>query len=210
MIMKSIIIVGFGGHAKACLDVIATNPTLSVLGYLDMHKSKEESYDLMYLGTDIMASKFIRKSQFLITVGHMGNSANRIKLFQDLKKIKADFATVKAASAIVSKKSNIGPGTIVMHGAIIQADTRIGENCIVNDRVLIEHDSFIGNHCHISTGAILNGGVNIGNGTFIGSGSVIKNGITIGENCIVGMGSVVTKSIESGFTIYGNPANKKL
>jgi sugar O-acyltransferase (sialic acid O-acetyltransferase NeuD family) len=147
------------------------------------------------LGSDLEASKFVHEAQFLITIGQLGHSPIREKLFSELKKINAEFAIVKANNAIISKKSIIGKGTIVMHGAILQTDTSVGENCIVNDRVLIEHDSTIGNHCHISTGAIINGGVRIGNGV-----------LTIGNNCVIGMGAIVTKSIGHGLTVFGNPA----
>jgi sugar O-acyltransferase (sialic acid O-acetyltransferase NeuD family) len=206
MTKKNIIIVGGGGHSKACLDVIASDPEWSVKGYLDLKQTFDNSFGIEYLGTDAMASKFVHEAQFLITIGSLANPNIRIKLFQSLKNISAEFAIVKAASAIVSKKSIIGCGSIVMHGAILQAGTSIGENCIINDRALIEHDTIIGNHCHVSTGAIINGDVSIGNGVFIGSGSVIRNGITIGDNCIIGMGAVVTKSIVDGRTVYGNPA----
>lgn len=206
MSKKQIILIGGGGHAKACLDVIESDDFWHLKGYLDVKQTLSDSYGLDYLGSDLEASKFVHEAKFLITVGHLGFSTIREKLFNDLKKLNAQFAIVKARNSIISKKSIIGSGTIVMHGAILQADTQIGENCIINDRVLIEHDSTIGNHCHISTGAIINGGIRIGNGVFIGSGSVLRNGITIGDNCVIGMGSVVTKSIGQGLTVFGNPA----
>jgi sugar O-acyltransferase (sialic acid O-acetyltransferase NeuD family) len=206
MIKNQIILVGGGGHAKACIDVIESDSTWNLKGYLDVKQTLSNSYGIAYLGSDLEASKFVHEAQFLITVGQLGHSPIREKLFNELKKANAEFAIVKATNAIISKKSIIGNGTIIMHGAILQADTFVGENCIVNDRVLIEHDSTIGNHCHISTGAIINGGVKIGNGVFIGSGSVLRNGITIGDNCVIGMGAVVTKSIGDGLTVFGNPA----
>lgn len=206
MIKNQIILVGGGGHAKACIDVIESDSTWHIKGYLDVKQTFSNSYGLAYLGSDLDASKFVHEAQFLITVGQLGNSPHREKLFNELKKANVEFAIVKATNAIISKKSIIGNGTIIMYGAILQADTFVGENCIVNDRVLIEHDSIIGNHCHISTGVIINGGVRIGNGVFIGSGSVIRNGITIGNNCVIGMGAVVTKSIGDGLKVFGNPA----
>lgn len=207
MIKKEIIIVGGGGHAKACLDVIESESIWHLKGYIDVKPTLSDTYGLAYLGSDREAPKYVHEAQFLITVGQLGHSAIREKLFNDLKSLNAEFAIVKASNSIISKKSIIECGTIVMHGAILQADTIVGKNCIINDRVLIEHDSTIGNHCHISTGAIVNGGVKIGNGVFIGSGSVLKNGITIGDNCVIGMGAVVTKSIGDGLTVFGNPAN---
>jgi sugar O-acyltransferase (sialic acid O-acetyltransferase NeuD family) len=206
MIKKQIILVGGGGHAKACLDVIESDSFWHLKGYLDVKQTLSDTYGLAYLGSDSEASKFVQEAQFLITVGQLGFSPIREKLYNELKKLNAEFAIVKAINSIISKKSIIGCGTIVMHGAILQADTSVGENCIINDRVLIEHGSIIGNHCHISTGVIINGEVRIGNGVFIGSGSVLRNGITIGDNCVIGMGSVVTKSISHGLTVFGNPA----
>ena len=206
MIKKQIILVGGGGHAKACLDVIESDSFWHLKGYLDVKQTLSDTYGLAYLGSDSEASKFVHEAQFLITVGQLGFSPIREKLYNDLKKLNAEFAIVKAINSIISKKAIIGCGTIVMYGAILQADTSVGENCIINDRVLIEHDSTIGNHCHISTGVIINGGVRIGNRVFIGSGSVLRNGITIGDNCVIGMGSVVTKSIGHGLTVFGNPA----
>jgi sugar O-acyltransferase (sialic acid O-acetyltransferase NeuD family) len=206
MIKKQIILVGGGGHAKACLDVIESDSTWQLKGYVDVKQTLSDSYDLDYLGCDLEASKYVHEAKFLITIGQLGHSTTREKLYNELKGLNAEFATVKSNNAIISKKSIIGEGSIIMHGTILQTDTFIGENCIVNDRVLIEHDSTIGNHCHISTGAIINGGVRIGNGVFIGSGSVLKNGITIGNNCVIGMGAIVTKSIGHGLTVFGNPA----
>lgn len=206
MIKKQIILVGGGGHAKACIDVIESDSTWHVKGYLDVKQTLSDSYGLDYLGCDLEALKFIHEAQFLISIGQLGHSSIREKLFNELKKINAEFAIVKANNAIVSKNSIIKNGTIVMHGAILQADTFVGENCIINDRVLIEHNSIIGNHCHISTGAIINGQVRVGNGVFIGSGAVLRNGITIGDNCVIGMGAIVTKSIGHGLTVFGNPA----
>lgn len=207
---RKIILIGGGGHAKACIDVISTNPKLNILGYLDRIKTLNDSYEIDYLGPDADAYQYIGKAEFLITIGHLGDSSIRKKIYQDLKSKNAKFATVFAANAIFSKKSTVGEGTIIMHSVILQAETQIGNNCIINDRVLIEHDSFIGNQCHISTGAIINGCVNIGNDVFIGSGSIIRNGISIGDNCKIGMGAVVTKNVNNGETVFGNPAKIKL
>jgi sugar O-acyltransferase (sialic acid O-acetyltransferase NeuD family) len=206
MIKKQIILVGGGGHAKACLDVIESDSTWQLKGYVDVKQTLSDSYDLDYLGCDLEASKYVHEAKFLITIGQLGHSTTREKLYNELKGLNAEFATVKSNNAIISKKSIIGEGSIIMHGTILQTDTFIGENCIVNDRVLIEHDSTIGNHCHISTGAIINGGVKIGNSVFIGSGAILRNGITVGDNCVIGMGAIVTKSVGNGVTVFGNPA----
>lgn len=204
---RNLILIGGGGHTKACLEVISSNLEWNVKGYIDINSTFRDTIGLTYLGNDLGTYKYINDAEFLITVGQIETPFVRIKLFNDLKKINGKFATVLSSNAIVSSKSIINEGTIVMHGVIIQSNVSIGENCIINDRALIEHDSKVGNHCHISTGAIVNGGVEIGNGVFIGSGAIIRNGISIGDNCFIGMGAIVTKSVTSGTKLFGKSAN---
>ena len=37
--MKNLILIGGGGHAKACLDVVLTTKIFNVIGYIDIKKS---------------------------------------------------------------------------------------------------------------------------------------------------------------------------
>ena len=94
---------------------------------------------------------------FLITLGDMGEPKRRKELFDIIKTNKEYFRVIKSPSAIISKHSKIGDGTIVMHNCIINADAKIKENCIVNNKALIEHDVSIESNCHISTDANING-----------------------------------------------------
>ena len=197
---KSLILVGGGGHARACAGVINTTKKFNIIGYTDMKKSKGMSaYN--YLGTDDVLADHIKKSSFIITIGQIKSYTKRKELFNYLKKNNANIISVESINSYVSKGSNIGIGTIIMHGSIVQVDVEIGENCIINDKALIEHDVTIGDNCHISTGSIINGNVTIGNGVFIGSGAVIKNGVTITDNCVIGMGVILKENILKENTI---------
>ena len=66
-----------------------------------------------------------------------------------LKILKHGFQIPKIVSPIsyVSKRANVGDGTIIMHGSIINAGAMIGKNCIINNKALIEHDAIIKDHC---------------------------------------------------------------
>lgn len=203
---KNIILVGGGGHAKACIDVIRATGQFTIAGYTDMNEGLQEFPEIPYLGNDDCLSQYIHESLLLITVGQIKNPSLRVKLFERLKQQGAAFATVISPNAYVSPMAKIATGTIVMHGAIIQSCAAIGVNCIINDRALIEHDCYVGNHCHISTGAILNGNVTIGNEVFVGSGAVIRNGIAVANRAIAGMGAIVVNNIPENKTIVGNPA----
>lgn len=191
---KNLILVGGGGHARACADVISTTKKFNIIGYTDV-KINNGMSAYKYLGTDDVLTDYINNSFFIITIGQIKSYSKRKDLFNYLKKNKAKIISIKSLNSYVSNDSKIGTGTIIMHGAIVQADVEIGENCIINDKALIEHNVTIGDNCHISTGAIVNGNVKIGNGVFIGSGAIIKNEVSIADNCIIGMGVVLKQNV---------------
>ena len=197
--MDEIILIGAGGHARACIDVLEEENQFEIAGLIE----KDESMANVNLGYPIIGTdndlKDLRQqySNALITVGQIKSPAIRIKLFQLLKEMDFTFPAIISPHAYVSKHAQIGEGSIIMNGAIVNANAKIGINCIINNKSLIEHDVVIGNHCHIATGAIINGEVSVGNETFIGSGAVTKQSISIGKNCVIGAGVVLKNDIES-------------
>lgn len=207
--MENLILIGGGGHAKSCIDIIRSNAQFNIVGYVDFSPTLDEKYDIPYLGQDEVLPNYIKDNLFLITIGQLNSSEKRAKIYQELKSLGAKMATVLSPFAQVSKWAKIGEGTIVFHGVTIQADAQVGENCILNNHALVEHDCQIGQHCHISTGAILNGNVKISDGVLVGSGAILKQGISVGKNAIIGMGSVVLKNVENDQIVFGNPAKLK-
>ena len=179
---KPIILLGGGGHCKACIDVIEQEGKYDIIGIIDL-ASKTGSRILNYeiIGTDDDMPELAGTYEyFFITLGQIFTPDKRIKLFNLLNEINdIELPTIISPYAYVSKHARIGKGTIVMHEAVINADSVIGKNCIINTKALIEHDCIVEDHCHISTGAIVNGTVNVGMGTFIGSGAVTNNNCNV-------------------------------
>jgi sugar O-acyltransferase (sialic acid O-acetyltransferase NeuD family) len=195
--MDEIILIGSGGHARSCIDVIEASGSFKIAGLVEKDKSsKNENLGYKIIGTDQDLSKLRLKYEYaLITVGQIKSPKVRINLFNKLLKLDFKFPVIVSPKAYVSKHSKISKGTIIMHGVIINANALIGENCIINNKVLVEHDAKIADACHISTGAIINGGVSIGKKTFIGSGVVSKENISIGSNCIIGSGVSLKENV---------------
>jgi len=197
--MDKILLIGAGGHALSCIDVIETGGQFEIVGLVE----KDESMTNANLGYSIIGTdndlKGLRQQykNALITVGQIKSPKIRIKLYKLLKELDFTLPLIVSSQAYVSKHSQIGEGSIIMHGVIVNANAKIGNNCIINNRVLIEHDTVIGDHCHIATGAIINGEVSVGNETFIGSGAVTKQAISIGKKCVIGAGVVLKNNIES-------------
>lgn len=190
--MKDLILIGGGGHCKACIDVIETLNDYNIIGILDVPEkvgSKVLGYDI--IGTDDQLSSLMKScNNFLITIGQIGFSKRRVELFNTLQDYKLQLPTIISRNAYVSKHSKIGAGTIIMHKCIVNANTTIGNNCIINNSAQIEHDVIIKNHCHISTGAILNGGVEVDDFCFVGSNAVCIGYTKLVENSFVKAGSI--------------------
>jgi sugar O-acyltransferase (sialic acid O-acetyltransferase NeuD family) len=187
--MKKIVLIGAGGHAKSCLEIInqSTNYLVSyMIGDNNVNNNNIFNNKKIIKKKDqLKIIKSFKKLNVLIAVGQLKLGFERLKLFNFYKKLGCDFPIIKSSNAYISSKSIIGEGTIIMNHSIININSEIGKNCIINTKSLIEHDCIVGDNVHIATGAIINGGVKIGNNSFIGSGAIIKQNSVIDDNTIV-------------------------
>lgn len=207
---QEIILIGGGGHCKACIDVIEKEDRFKIAGIVDIKRSlhkKVLEYEVTASDEDL-PDLVKKRAYFLITIGQIKRADNRLEKFKYLKSLGTQFPVVISPLAYVSKYAHVSEGTVIMHKAFINANVNIGKNCIINTGAIVEHGSSIGNHCHISTGSIINGECSIGKCTFIGSNSVIANNISIADNVVISAGSSVIKSIDVSGTYAGNPAKQ--
>lgn len=208
--MHKLVLIGGGGHCKACIEVIEQLGSYEIVGILDQSDlvgSNVLGYPV--IGTDDDILGYIKQGyQFLITVGQIKTAVIRRKIFSFLVENGAVIATVISPIAHVSKHAKIGKGTVVMHYAVVNAAAQVGDNCILNTGCCIEHDALIGSHTHISTYAVVNGGVKVGNEVFVGSNATLSNLIKVTDNVLIGIGTVVNKDISTVGTYVGNPFKK--
>ncbi len=207
MTKKELILIGAGGHARSCIDVIEQEGNFKITGLVGLENelgSQVNGYEV--IATDESLSTLIGKAQFaLIALGQISSPDARIKLFERALRAGFELARVASPSAYLSPSAQIGKGTIVMHGAIINAGVKVGSNCIINSKALLEHDTQVLDNCHISTGVILNGGVLVEEGCFIGSGTIVKEGVSIGVRSVVGMGSLLNANLTANCRFPGVP-----
>ena len=189
---EKIILIGAGGHAVSCIDVIEMENKFTISGLIDI-KEKIGNNILNYpiIDHDENLYKYVESHFFLITIGQIKSYEKRVELFKKLTNMNAKIATVISPLAYVSKHGRIGKGTIVMHHAMINANCVIGNNCIINSKALVEHGCNIGDNCHISTSSVINGDVNIGNNSFIGSSSVVVNNLIIKNNSFIKANQII-------------------
>ena len=165
MIKKPIILIGAGGHAESCIDLINEQKEFKLKEIIgtkkELNKILLNKFKVKFDDSHLrILSK--RYKYALIGIGQIHSSKIRKQTFAKLKSLKFTLPTLCSKHSIISKYCSIGEGTIVMHRAIISANVKIGKNCIINSNALIEHGCLIEDNVHIATSATINSGVTIG------------------------------------------------
>lgn len=202
---RPLVIIGAGGHARSCIDVIEAHGGFKIVGLIG--NSEEVGRNVLehrVIGSDDDLPGLAKFGvSAIVAVGQIRTSKVRHALFAKLRKLGFELPAIISPRAYVSRHSEVGAGSIIMHHVTVNAGVTIGCNCIINTAAIIEHDCNVDDHCHISTGAIVNGGVCIGKGCFVGSGSIIHQERVIGEGSVVGMGVPVRQNILPGEVLRG-------
>lgn len=208
--MIDLVIVGGGGHAKSCIDVIELEGKYNIVGIVDNELDKHEkllNYPILGSDDDLIdiREKF---SHFFIGIGQVRNPNIRQKVFKKLHSIDAHFPNIISPLAHVSKNVTLGKGNIIMHHALINSSVHVGDFNIFNTKSLIEHDCTVGDFNHLSVSSTICGTVNVCNGCFIGANATVNNNIVIADSIFIGSGSVVNKNMSDIGIYAGNPARR--
>ncbi len=198
--MKSILLIGGGGHCRSAIDVIESHGGYAIFGIVQPCRDGNEpvlGYPVLGVDEDIPAL-LGQTPLALVTVGQIRTPALRQRLYDLLRQHDAVLPAIVSPRAHVSRHALVADGTLVMHGALVNVGARVGVNCIVNSLALIEHDVVVGDHSHVSTGCRINGGVTVEAGCFIGSGAVLREGVRIGAGSVIGAGCVGDGDVAPG------------
>jgi len=201
--MKRLLVVGAGGHAAACLDIIDQAREFMVKGLIDpAFFPGTERFGYSVLGGDEVLGEFRRDcDSAFVAIGQIKTTENRRHVASQLTALDFNFPVIKAPSARVSVRTSIDKGGIIMNGAVIGPDVEVGAMSIINNQALIDHGTRLGNFVHVSTGSIVNGDCVVGDDCFLGSGSILVQGVKVGPRCFVAAGSVVRHDLAAD-TVY--------
>ena len=84
--MKKIILIGAGGHAKSCIDVIESEKKFKIIGLID-NKRKENILNYKILGDDKILLNLYKSVKYaFITVGHLYEPNIRVKIYKKLNR----------------------------------------------------------------------------------------------------------------------------
>lgn len=189
---QPLVLIGGGGHCKACIDVVEATGKWDIVGILDLpERAGEKVLGYPIIGADDRVQQLVsEKKFFLVSIGQIRTAEARRRAYDRVKAAGGKFATIVSPLAYVSPSAALGDGAIVMHRALVNSSAVIGDNVIINTMALVEHDATVGGHCHISTAAVVNGGAIIGAGSFVGSNAVLIQGAVVSENTFVPAGSL--------------------
>lgn len=208
--MKDLYIIGAGGFGREVAWLVErineVTPTWNIKGFIDDNES--------LWGTMEDAYKVVGGCEYLKTLGDVyavcavGSARVRKIIIDKLKDSNVKFATVIDPSVIISKRVEIGEGTIICAGTIITVDIKIGNHVIINLDCTIGHDDVIADYVTVYPSVNVSGNVTVGECSELGTGMQIIQGKKVAPNTIIGAGAVVVKDcVESG-TYVGSPAKK--
>ena len=202
--MEDIILIGFGGHAKSVIDTIEKQKKYKIIGFTDINK--EQTYrGYSVVGTDDDLKKIFESGvqSAFITIGYLGDSSLRNKLYRELREIGYVIPVIVDDTAVLASDVVVGEGTYIGKNAVVNSAARIGEMCIINTGAIVEHDCDVQAFSHVAVGATLCGAVKVGAETLIGANASILQGVEIGERVKVGAGTVVVKNVPGNITVCG-------
>ena len=131
--MKSLVIIGDGGHAKVLISV-ARDLKLKVHGVTSLNLPKASKVDgIPVLGQDGVVLNYSSKEILLVNgIGSVNVPRHREEIFMSFKRKGYHFATLIHPTAFVDQNVVLGEGSQIMAGSIIQTGVQIGCNVIVN------------------------------------------------------------------------------
>jgi sugar O-acyltransferase (sialic acid O-acetyltransferase NeuD family) len=200
--LKPVIILGAGGHAKVIADIVVKSGG-QLAGFLDDTIAIENPV-LGYpvLGKIHELPRFGDEFSFVIGIG-----SHLVRKAID-QRYPVNWYTAIHPTASIALGTVIGEGTVIMANAVVNACAHIGRHCIINTGAIVEHDDAIFNYTHLSPNSALGGNVTIDSNVHIGIGATVRNGIHIADDCVVGAGAVVVKDITESGTYVGIPAKR--
>lgn len=203
--MDKIILIGFGGHARSVIDCIERAGQYEVVGYTD-HAQNTEYGKYPYLGSDDILQQYFNQGirHAFISVGYMGKSNVRNRLYTKVKEIGYVLPVVTDPSAQLAGDVKIGEGSFIGKNAVVNTNACIGKMCIVNTGAIVDHDCVADDFSHISVGSVLCGHVKVGAGSFVGANATVIQERIIGKNCIVAAGAVIRRNLDDGSIFYSD------
>ncbi len=198
---KKLIIIGTGSTGRNIFNIVEKYKSFKIIGFAVDERYINNSNS--FCGKPVYSIEYIQKhynkNKILLFVAIQWNQLNkdRRNLYEQLKTVGFNFATIIAPSAIIHNECVVGDNCWIADNVVIEANSKIGNNTFVKVGALIAHYVTIEEHCFIGACSVIGGKSKIGKQTFVGISATIYDDVNIGEKCLVGANSVVKRDLPS-------------
>lgn len=193
-----IFLYGASGHAKVICEILESQNRIPC-GLIDDNPLVTSLLEYPVYHT-LQQASLAADDQFIISIGN-----NRIRKAIAAKLSEVKFTSAIHSAAIISPRSAVGGGSVVMPNVSVNVHSNIGRHVILNTNCSIDHDCELENFVHISPNAALAGNVYVGEGAQIGIGASVIQNIRIGKWVTVGAGAVIIRDVPDFAVVVGNP-----
>ena len=208
-VKKKLALLGGGGHCRSVLDCVLSAGDYDEIGVVERDGCQARDSvlgaDVIGVDSDLSALYAQGWTFAFVTLGSVGNSAGRRRLYRRAIELGFTVPVIADSSAVLGRGVRLSEGAFVGKRAVVNCGAFVGDCAIVNTGAILEHDCVIGAFAHIAPGAVLCGNVSVGEGAHVGAGSAVRQGVRIGAGSLIGAGSVVVRDIPDGVKAFGNP-----
>ena len=207
-LLKHIVVIGAGGHARVVADIIRLTGEYRLRGFID--GINPDRHDEELEGSRVLGGYDMLDDLITVGVTHaaiaIGDNDARLQLAQRAFELGYTLPVLAHKQAIIAAGVLFEPGCVVCAGAVLNPGVQLGAHVIINTAATVDHDSFVDTAAHIGPGAHLAGHVRVGRAAIVGIGAAVISRITIGDRAIVGAGAAVVHDVAAGQTVVGVPA----
>lgn len=205
---KLVYILGVGHNTVTFMDLVEDcGHQIAGLLHYNHDRVGEMYFDYKIDGCfeDLMDRPSLEGMNFTLS---MGDISIRKRVYSRIIAKGGNVPTLIHPSSVVSKRSEIGNGVIVMPQNVIEADTIIEDNTTITVNSTIAHSSKVGKHSFISGHCIVGAYITIEEEVQIGQGCTLVSGTVnrVGGKSVLGAGSVLRTDMKPNSVYLGNPA----
>ena len=151
---RKLLLIGGGGHCRSVLDCALSLDLYNDIGIVS--KERDAVLGIPFVGSDQDLSTLFQNgwTDAFITVGSIGNTAVRRRLYEMIRQIGFNLPSIVDNTAIVARGTQISEGCFVGKKAVVNTGASLGCCSIINTGAIVEHDCAVGDFCHISLGQL--------------------------------------------------------